>query len=170
MATTQKLNTYAASATITLGLAGTPLASSSGLTAGRQSTAVDNTSNLYLDALVSGKVTTGTSPTVSTFIEIWAYAAIDDAPTYPDTITGSDGDVTITSLNVKNSALALLRTITIDNTSNRTYYWGPCSIAQAFGQMPRKWGLFVVHNTGVALNSTAGNHQAKYDGILTQSV
>jgi len=48
---------YAASAPLTLALES--LAASSTIVAGRESTAVSNTTNLYLDYLVAGKITTG---------------------------------------------------------------------------------------------------------------
>jgi hypothetical protein len=31
--------------------------------------------------------------------------------------------------------------------------------------MPSRWALFVTHNTGVNLNSTAGNHFFKFIGV-----
>lgn len=160
---------YASPATITITLAS--LASSSTRAAGRESTAIDNTTNLYVDALVGGKITTGTSPTVSTFIDIWVYAGRDSTPTYPDVLDGTDSDETMTSENVRNSALRLAHTIVVDNTTARTYEVAPFSVASLFGGvMPTHWGLFVAHNTGVALNSTGGNHEFRFTGIHWQSV
>ena len=54
---------YVASAAYTLTLGA--LATSSTRTAGRESTAVSNAGNKYLDYLIAGKITTGTTPTVS---------------------------------------------------------------------------------------------------------
>lgn len=159
------------SVALTLGLGS--LASDTNLLAGRQSTAVDNTTNLDLDHVISGFITTGTSPTVSTTIEVWAYASYKTAagtPSYPDVLTGSDANKTITSTNVKNSMLRLVAAITVDATTSRAYYIAPTSIAQLFGAMPKFWGLFVVHNTAVALNSTAGNHVFEYERIQAQTV
>jgi len=31
--------------------------------------------------------------------------------------------------------------------------------------LPKRWGLFIAHNTGVNSNTTAGNHVWKYQGI-----
>lgn len=147
------------------------LASSSSRTAGRASTVVDNTSNLYDDAIVSGKIRTGTSPTVSKQIDVWVYAQRNDTPTYPDGITGSDAAKTMTSENVRNSALRLACSILVDATSDRDYDIAPFAVAALFGGiMPRRWGLFVAHDTAVALNATAGNHEFKYSGIHYQSV
>lgn len=159
-------------ATVTIGLHTTPLGSDSNLLAGRESTVINNATSLDLDHLVSGKITTGTTPTASRQIEIWAYAVRDmgGTPVYPAGVTGSDAALSIASTNVKNAALRLLEVIETDSTSDRSYFFGPLSIADAFGRMPSGWGLFVVHNTAVALNSTAGNHVIAYERIQNQSV
>ena len=78
---------YGSSAALTITLAS--LVSDINLLAGCESTAIDNTSNLYLDYLLSGKVTTGTSPTTGKSINIYVYALMEDS-TYPDVLTGTD--------------------------------------------------------------------------------
>lgn len=164
---------YPSTSSIALTFGVASLASDANLLAGRESTAVDNTTNVDLDHVVSGFVTTGTTPTVSTVIEIWAYAPYKTAsgtPTYPDVLDGTDSAETITSANVKYSMLRLVSTIVVDNTSNRSYYVAPVSIRNLFGAMPKFWGLFLVHNTGVALNSTAGNHVFEYERVQAQTV
>lgn len=146
-----------ASSALTITLAS--LASDSSLLAGRQSTVIDNSSNQYLDYLVSGKITAGTSPTAAKSIEVWAFATADDAPVYPDQFGASDAGVTPTSRDILANACALVASIPTDSTSNRTYWFRPTSIAALFGGvLPKKFGLFVVHNTGVNLNSTGSNH------------
>lgn len=154
---------YAASASLTITLAS--LASDSNLLAGRESTAVANTSNLYQDILVSGKITTGTSPTVSKNIYVFAYAAVNDTPTYPGVFDGTDsGETTVAA--TKANCLALLAVITVTATSDVTYWFGPKSLAAAFGGVvPTHWGVFVVHDTAVNLNSTAGNHAIYYTPV-----
>ena len=42
--------------------------------AGRASTAIDNTTNLDLDHIVSGSITLGTTPTASKNVWVYAYA------------------------------------------------------------------------------------------------
>lgn len=172
MASTIKTS-YPATSSVALTFGVASLASDTNLLAGRQSTAVDNTTNVDLDHMVSGTIMTGTTPTVSTTIEVWAYASyktVTGTPTYPDVLTGSDANKTITSTNVKNGMLRLVAAITVDATTNRAYYIAPVSIAQLFGAMPKFWGLFVVQNTGAALNSTAGNHDFEYERIQAQTV
>lgn len=158
---------------LTITLASLASGSSGVYTTGRESTAVDNTSNLDLDHLVSGKITTGTSPTSSRVINVYAYANMSSSsgtPTYPDVLDGTDSDETFTSANVMATSIRLIATLVIDSTSNRTYYFGPVSIAQTFGSMPKFWGIYVAHDTAVSLNSTSGNHQICYERVQAQSV
>lgn len=146
---------YVASAALTITL--NSLASDTNLLAGRSSVVVDNTSNPNVDELITGIIKTGTSPTVGTTVLIYAWSILDDTPTYPDTIAGTDANKTLTSANVQNAgAFKLAQLITVDATSNQTYPFA-FSLASLFGgNMPKKWGLFVVQNTGAALNA-AGN-------------
>lgn len=152
----------------------TSLATDPNLLAGRASTAVDNTVNLDLDHLLSGVITTGTTPTAGTTIEVWVYSyhiITTGTPTYPDSITGTDANKSMTSANVKSAALIRAYTIVVDATTARSYYFPPLSIASLFGgTLPPYWGVFVVHNTAVALNATAGNHVIHYERIQAQTV
>jgi len=151
----------ASDATITLA----SLASDTNLLAGRESAAIDNSSNLYLDYLVSGKVTTGTSPTTTRSIEVWAVGSWDGT-NWPDVFDGTDSDETITSANHKASICRFVSSMSTDATSDRTYYFGPTSIASAFGgTLPPKFVIFVVHNTAVALNATSSNHQIRIQPV-----
>lgn len=166
MATVKQLYSAADSVAITLTL--TSLATSASLVAGRASTAIDNTTNLDLDHLVSGVIRLGTTPTVGKTVEVWAYAAFKVAsgtPTYVDAITGSDADKTMTSVNVKNSALRLVHSMTADGTTGLDLFIPPTSIASLFGELPQFWGLFVTHDTVAALNATAAQHILHYQRI-----
>ena len=156
---------YGAATTMTMTLAS--LASDANLLIGRESTAVSNVTDDAIDALVGGKVTTGTTPTTGKQIEIWAYGSYDGT-SYTASATGTDAGLTLTA--PRKSLLRLLQIIPTDATSNVTHAWGPFSIAQAFGGfMPRNWGLWIVHNTGVVLNATAGNHEVKYIPLKFES-
>lgn len=158
-------------APLTLGVAS--LASDPALLAGRASAVVNNTSSLDLDHLVSGAITTGATTAVGT-IEVWVYAAhtiSGGTPAFPDTVTGSDASVALTSASMKGSALVRAAVISTDITPNRTYYFTPFSVADLFGgSMPPYWGLFIVHNTGVALNATAANHFFSYERVQASGV
>src|SRR5262245_2717130 len=63
----------------------------------QQSDAVDNTSNLFLDALVAIKVKTNASGTsASGYVNVYAYATADGGTTYSDGASGSNGSITLT--------------------------------------------------------------------------
>lgn len=165
---------YAASGALTITL--TSLATSATLVAGQESTAVANTTTKYLDYLVAGKITTGTTPTAGV-IEIWAYGSVEDTPTYPDVFDGTDSAETVTSRDILTAGLAWVATLVTDTTSDRTYWFGPVSLAGAFSRLyggglfvPKNWGIFVTHNTVAALNVTAGNHAAWQTGVYMTSV
>ncbi len=132
------------------------LASSSTYVAGWSSAVIDNTSNLSMDEIVSGLIKVGTSPTANTAVEVWAWEILDDSPTYPDTITGSEsGSITLTSLNVKNAgAFKPAATIVLDSTSNRIYPFTFRLSAVFGGSPPKKWGLFITQASTATLNSS----------------
>ena len=73
----------------------------------------------------------------------------------------------LTNTGVLFSALKLGAVITVtDSTSNVGYNFAPFSVAALFGGvMPKFWGLYVAHNTGVNLNATGGNHAFSFNGV-----
>lgn len=150
------------SAAVTISLAS--VATSSTLLAGREATAVVNTTDLDIDKPVTGLITVGTTGmTAGTFIEVWATMPLkiaSGAATWPDTITGSDANVTLTSNGVKFGFMRLIASINVDSTTNnRGYPFVGLSLAEAFnGVVPPQVTFFVTQNTGASLNSTAGNH------------
>lgn len=133
----------------------------------RQSTVVDNSSNLFLDALVQAKIKTGASGTTSTgYVNIYVFATVDNGTTYTENAGATDAAITLT---VPPNAVLIGRINCVANTT--TYYSGPLSVAAAFGGvLPEKWGVIVENKTGGALDSTGGNHTVKYQGIQNQSV
>lgn len=153
------------------GLTLNALASDTNLLAGRASTAVDNTANLYDDYLISGKVKSGTTPTTNTSIEVWAYAMRGDDANYPLSITGTDANFSAPSLGAKMSALVRLGSIAIDlTTTGQVFDFNATSLAAAFGgSCPSKFGLFIVHNCGAALDASAGG-TFWYKGVYNTDV
>jgi hypothetical protein len=135
---------------------------------GQESTALVNTTNLFTDYLVSGKVTVGTSPTASKSIEIWAVGAWDTtvSPLLPDGFSGVNSTQTLTSAEIKNSICKLVASMATTNNSDRTYPFGPVSLASLFGGViPPQVVFFVTHDTGVALHATGSNHQIRIQPI-----
>lgn len=159
------LTKYGSSTVITNAVAS--LASDTNLLAGYESAVIDNTSDGFDDIILSGKVTTGTSPTASRQIEVWAVAW--DSNAWPDVFDGTTGAETITSADIKNATCKCVAVMTTNNTSDRAYYFTGVSARQVFGGvLPSKFVLFTVHSTGVNLNATAGNHEFRYQGTYPQ--
>lgn len=145
------------------------LASDANLLAGRESSAVDNTGNLFDAIRLTGKITTGTSPTTAKTIEVWAYGEWTADDTYPDVLDGTNSNETITSSDIKNVALRLIQVISTNGTSNQEYPFEIGDIASLFaGLIPPKWGVFAVHDTGVNLNATGTTHKVSYQGAHRQ--
>lgn len=134
--------------------------------AARSCLAIDNTTNLFLDALVQLQIKSPASATAATgYISVYAYGTVDGGTTYPEGC-GTDVGVTLTAPN----NLRLIGTINM--VANATTYKSmPMSVAQAFGGvLPAKWGICVVNNSGGTLDSTGGNHVVQYQGVLGQTV
>ena len=147
---------YGASSALTITLAS--LATDANLLTGRESDGVDNTVNLYPDYLLSGFVTTGTTPTTLKEIRVYVVGLMEDA-TYPDVFDGTDSAETISGVGTRDGIGKVATVIPTIATSNLAYYFGPVSVASLFGGvMPKKFVVFITHNTAVNLNSTAGNH------------
>lgn len=146
---------YAATAAYTITLTG--LAGDANLLAGRESTAVANTSN-YLDELVSGFIATGTSPTAGQ-IEAHVVGTLRDTPAFPDVFDGTDSAETITTAGIKNAICSALAIIATTATSSVIYAFKSTGIRQFFGDgLPTQHVIFVTHNTVVTLHATAANH------------
>jgi hypothetical protein len=153
---------YGTASDVTITLAS--LASDTSLLTGRESTAVDNTSSLVIDYLVSGKITTGTGPTTGRSIEVWAVGSWDGT-NWPEVFDGTDSAETTTA-EMKPSICRYIATIATTATADRAYHFGPVSLASAFGgTLPPKFVLFVTHSTGANLNSTAANHQVRLQPV-----
>ena len=156
---------YGTTTTITASVAS--LASDTNLLAGIESAIVDNRTDGFEDHILSGKFTTGTSPTAARQIEVWAVAW--DSNAWPDVFDGTSSAETITSSDIKNALCKAVAVLPTNNTSDRTYPFTGVSMKSVFGGvLPSQYVLFVVHNTGVALNGTAGNHELRYQGIYPQ--
>ena len=151
---------YGSSSAVTITLAS--LATDTNLLAGRGSVSIDNTTNLYVDYLIAGKITTGTSPTGNPgTIEVHAVSLEDDS-TWPDAITGTDIGQTLTNSYVKAAICRPVAILSTNTTSNVAYWFGAVSLASLFGgSCPKKFALWVAHSSGVNLNAAAGNHDIK---------
>jgi|SRR5579871_169346 len=126
----------------------------------RQSTAVDNTTNLFLDALVFLKIKSASSgPASGSYATVYAYGTADGGTTYTDGASGTDGSITLTNPpNMK--PIGVINMV----ATSTTYEAGPFSIAAAFGGiLPDHWGIVVTNNTGGSFDASIGS--AWYQGV-----
>jgi len=129
----------------------------------RQSASFDNTTDNFVDALIGGKIMTGTSPSVNKSINVSIYATYDNGTTFTGGASGSDAAYTADG---EESLFNRIATILVDATSDQQYVWGPRSVKELFGGvLPSDFGIIVENDTGAALNSTGGNHEIKFTGI-----
>lgn len=141
------------------------LGSSATWVAGYESAVVDNTTNLYLDYTLEGKVTVGTTPTINTEIRIYVVASFDGT-TWPDVFDGTTSAETVTSEGVRDGYAKLAAVLRVDATTSDRAYPFSFSVASLYGGVcPAKFVLFTTHNTGVNLNATGGNQTCNYRGV-----
>lgn len=155
---------YAASANFTV-TALDGLASSSTHVTGWESAEIDNTTNLYVDYLISGKITVESAGLSAGEIRIWCVPRLDDS-TYPGGFDGTASAET-TPLDDENGTLAgavLMKSFSTDTTASQVYYFHAVSVASCFGGVcPAKFVIFITQSTGTTLETT-GN-QVTYKGI-----
>jgi hypothetical protein len=132
----------------------------------RQSTEIDNSTNLFLDALVFLNIASPSASTSTTgFVNVYAYGTVDGGTNRTENAGASDAAITLTV--PANARLIGVINVVANST---TYKAGPFSVAAAFGGvLPEKWGIIVENKTGGTLNSTEGNHFKNYQGVLAQS-
>jgi hypothetical protein len=142
------------------------LASSQDWSAGWSSATVVNTTNVYLDYLYGFTFTTASSGTRNTTanINIYVIASLNDTPTWPATASGTigtEGALSFTDTEERDTLCRLLGSITVDNTASAIYTFPQTGIAQLFGGvMPTHHAIYVSHNlmtTAVAGLHTSGS-------------
>ena len=135
-----------------------------GLSANRQSDAVDNSSNLMDDALIGGKFLFTANPTTSDLIGVYAYGSYDGTTFIGNGVTGSEGTYGNTLFD--SQSLDGLRTVQIIPMvfASLSYIFGPVSLVNLFnGIMPIKWGIIVDWKTGAPLDtSVSTNNEIRY--------
>jgi len=136
----------------------------------RESTAVDNSSDLALDALVTVRCHVGTVAAPK-LIAVYAYGTVDAGGDAGGGYTGkaTGTDAAFGPATVANQCLALLRMIGIIPTETNAvkYEGGPFSVAAAFGgTLPEKWGIVVQNQSGAALDASTVDNCAKYQIIF----
>lgn len=132
----------------------------SSATAGWMSNAIDNSSNLYLDALVHIELAAvNTAPANSKAIFLYAYALVDSAAAAytgsGDTVpSGSEGALTFPDITTLPVPMPILGVVPYP-VQNKAINGGPFSVAACFGGvLPPKWGVAMVNHSGMTLSVT----------------
>jgi hypothetical protein len=166
------LPSYGTKTDLTITLAS--LATNATFVVGRQSTQVTNATNRFDDAILDGFISVGTTPTINTRILVMVWGANDDLSTQAlDGLTGTDLGATITSAGIMYGIMRQAVALQVDaTTSDRKYNFQGVSVKNALGLsvLPKFWGVYVSHNTGVNLNATGGNHKISYLGVKREIV
>ncbi len=124
----------------------------------RQSTVVDNTSNLFTNALVHVKVKSNASGTSATgYCDVYAFGTADGGTTYAGGAGASDAAYT-------GQLSALVRIGRIAVIANATTYNGVFAVGPAYGgDLPDHWGIVVDNESGATLDASVGS--SWYQGI-----
>ena len=144
------------------------IATSATWAAGWVSGTIDNTTNLDLDIVVSGKITLGNSATAGE-IRVYAFAMLDDS-TWPDLLSagteGTEGTATVTTTTIRDATMVLVAAFATraDPGTDDNYSIPQTSLRGAFGGfLPPKCALYLSHSTGV--NLAASGHQITIKGF-----
>jgi hypothetical protein len=127
---------------------------------------VANSSN-YLDFEITGKVTSGTTPTTPAEHRLYFIKSWEDTPSWGGGIAGTgDAAATITSTNIL-ATLVLGWSGTASATTNVVYHCvNALTMAQAFGICPKNFLLYFTHaHTAALYNDSSNNNSFYYRGI-----
>lgn len=120
---------------------------------GRCSTAIDNTTNVFITADVGLKIKTNASGTSATgFVSVYLVRSYDGT-SYDDGFAGTD--LAFTPINATFLG-------TISATANATTYYKTFDLAELGITLPKKWAIAIVNSTGASLDATGGSHECKY--------
>jgi hypothetical protein len=144
---------YSATAGLTITLAS--LASST-VGVWRQSTLIDNSATKYGKVVVYMKVKLGTSPTGNRGVYI--YDIRGDGTLRSDGAGASDAGITLLNAPILGTMVTKASPSTGDVLYGEFVFYDPGP----------EWGVAVVHDTGVNLDSTEGNHDYNWVGILPE--
>lgn len=130
----------------------------------RESTVVDNSTNKFIDVLVTCFVTAQTGPATGDYLDVFAYTKADDTgPKYTGDATGADAAYSGQSKN-----LAFVGRLAVESTTRME--GGPWSLRAAFGgTMPDTFGIVIDNETDGALSSTEADCKFFYQGIKYDS-
>lgn len=135
-------------------------------TGGWQSAVVDNTTNLYVDALVQVVIDfANTAPAGDKTVYVFAYGGINT--TYTNPASGSEGTITVVSMDTNPMAFKLIGVLPY-TTQDEIGESQPFSVAAAFGGvLAPKWGIVVMNRSGASF--AASGNSVKWRGVKLTS-
>ena len=117
---------------------------------GWSSASVDNTTNEYVDYLLSGTFTTHASNRQAGGVYVYVIGSLNDTPTWPAAATGTWGTqaaASFTDTEERDGFARLVTVLPVDTTASSIVGFPPTSIAQLFGGIvPTHWAVFVSTN------------------------
>lgn len=119
---------------------------------GRQSTLEDNDTDWRRAAMIYLRIRTGTTPTIDTLFHIYLILSSDEATTPIRSDGAGATDAGFTVVNAPKLGTIRMNSVTSDQDYEGIFDTGPIA------PLGPQWGIAVVHDTGVNLNSTEGNH------------
>ena len=141
-------------------------------TAGWQSNAIDNTSLLFLDVLISIELASvATAPANSKTIFLFAFGLTNpSASAYTSngaaTPSGSEGTLTFPDVTANPIGMPLLGTVPYPITTT-ALNGGPFELARCFGNVvPPKFGVGMVNHSGMTLSVTAIRYNGVYNTVI----
>ena len=129
------------------------LAASQTWIAGWESGAIDNTSNLYLDYRVTAKITVESANLQAGEIRMYLVGPLDDT-NWPAPFDGTESAEDIGDTEVRDAICRLAALTVTDTGASEVYYLDCPSAAAVFGgNLPKKFVIFITHNTATTTNT-----------------
>lgn len=133
----------------------------------RESTAIDNSTSCFLDALVQVKIATNASAdsTGDKSVYVYAYGTADEGASCSGNASGSDAPFGTDPQQLNNCRLI---GAVCAPMQNKVYESDLMSVGAAFGGvLPQRWGIIVHNKTGQTLKTS--DCSAVYQGLYAQS-
>lgn len=141
----------------------------SSATAGWQSDAVDNSSNLYLDDLFQLKLAfANTAPANSKCVFLFASHSIDGGTTYTNPATGTEGTCTFVDVTANPQRMPVLGQIPYLAADEVARSRSFSMAATNSGVLPDHYAIALINHSGAALD--ASDNVVKHNGVFATVV
>jgi hypothetical protein len=142
---------YAASSNVTVTNLHSLPASASFIT-GWESGAIDNTSNKYLDYVISAQFTMTSTNNQAGEIRIYIVPQLDDS-TWPSPFDGTESTESITDTEERDAIAIFAKSVAVDASTGAVIVVAPFSVRAACGYCPAKFVIFITGNGATSTNA-----------------